>query len=1075
MNANKSTNLNSYLSKFINSNINQTIHHQNHIVNQIPIQKPSRNNINFSNTMNTHININVSSSKLNTLSIKKYFSRGKEKDKGIVSTIEDGLIIKTHRSNQSLQSHRSHRSISSFNPKSSIKKTQKKSKPNIILDEILKFLFFIYSQYGEKDNFNNLKFSQLTKFCLDSGIIEDQEGIGCGNGDEGELRRMNITELNIIYKEALFNKQRKIIEKCDYENFLILLKVVSVRKYSIEFPDYSISEYLKELIEVNILPLYERLKANQTETSQTQTQTQIEEFTKKTNKPINKQYIIMNRIINIDQIMESISSQEEVKNLIFFSLPGLYDIYKEYFINTSDFNNTNTSTSRFKPQSEMDVFLNVKKIYMRFLSDFELCPLLINKNIAYSIFNTSVIDSTNSIIKDYFNRIVLQIPSLRLKYKDIKRNIFNEDIIFEGSNQVNSYSILGFYISLFKISDYCYFKMKNDILGNQVEKNLNLQLKKNTNSYENLSKNNDNIKFEFDDTFHIKFNFILEYLNKSKGNDIFYKRTLLKNIIPILPLDHEEISKNLIESLYKKQETEEKEGNSQSKKEKTTKRVSSIRIIRNSLSNRITSKYGDELLSIFIYYCSFGDNENTSKLKITKFYKFLEESNLLKRKNRQLKAEEYKDIYNIQERDNKDCYLNKDDVDIIFFRVIKSNNENEKISPKKKMTIVSSTMNRKSVGNSIFMKKETITEKTEKTQFSRMSSLNSNSNRKSEFYNKNRLSSVNENMKFDKKSSLKRSSSVNAGSAIMSFDEFVLSIEIISKLIERKINQNNRNDDEEIEKVDLIMKNNILPLLLKVQKKHTVSKVKFQKEANINTEYSTALNMLIEPMEYIYVYYSNSKRGFGLSKKKFDGEDNENDENSIYIEGNNMSQFNFNDYIMSKTNTIQDKKTIDTINHQKIKSKKQDLYRYQKMSFNQFFSFCHDFEIFPHFSSKFKLKAYFTQVVNREDYEINEKLITITDFVFLIGIISYDIDHKSQSSVFKLVYLIDSISQSDGMKKLIFNTSNMSEIKNSKNGRVLFTFSSFFPKYKEYIENYRKSKESKIKEVGFFDLLEDYF
>lgn len=1071
MNANKSTYLNTYLNKFINLNTNQTNHHNN-IINQIPIQKPSRNNLNSSNTMNTHININASSSKLNTLSMKN-FSQEKTKGKGIVSTIEDRHIIKTHRSNQSHQSHRSHHSISSFNPKSSIKKTNKKSKPNTILDEILKFLFFIYSQYGEKDNFNNLKFSQLTKFCLDSGIIEDQEGIGCGNENEGEGRRMNITELNIIYKEALFNKQRKVIEKCDYENFLMLLKVVSVRKYSIEFPDYSISEYLKELIEVNILPLYERLKANQTETSQSQTQ--IEEFTKKTNKPINKQYTIMNRIINIDQIIESISSQEEVKNLIFFSLPGLYDIYKEYFINTSDYNNTYTSTSRFKPQSEMDVFLNVKKIYMRFLSDFDICPLLINKNIAYSIFNSSVIDSTNSIIKDYFNRIVLQIPSLRMKYKEIKKNIFNEDMIFEGSNQVNSYSILGFYISLFKISDYCYFKMKNNILNCHVEKNLNLQLIKSTNSYENLSKNNDKFKFEFDDIFHIKFNFILEYLNKSKGNDIYFKRTLLKNIIPILPLDHEEISKSLIESLYKKQETEEKEGNSQNRNEKTTKRVSSIRIIRNSLSDHITSKYGDDLLSIFIYYCSFGDNENTSKLKITKFYKFLEESNLLKSKNRQLKAEEYKDIYNIQERDNNNCYLNKDDVDIIFFRVIKSTNENEKTSPKKKMTIISSTTNKKSVGNSIFMKKDTITEKTEKTQFSRMSSVNSNSNRKSEFYNKNRLSSVNDNMKFDKKSSLRRSSSVNAGSAIMSFDEFVFAIEIISKLIDRKDRQNKQNDDQEIEKVDLIMKNNILPLLLKVQKKHTVSKVKFQNEVNSNTEYSTALNMLIDPFEYIFVYYSNSKRGFGLNKKNFDDEGNENDENSIYIEGNNMSQFNFNDYIISKTNTIQDKKTIDTINQHRTKSRRQDLYRHHKMSFYQFFSFCRDFEIFPHFSSKFKLKAYFTQAVNREDYEINEKLITITDFVYLIGIISFDTDHKSQSAVFKLIYLIDSISQSDGMKRLIINTSNMSEIKNSKYGRILFTFSSFFPKYKEFIENYKKSKESKIKEVGFFDLLEDYF
>ncbi len=109
MNANKSTYLNTYLNKFINLNTNQTNHHNN-IINQIPIQKPSRNNLNSSNTMNTHININASSSKLNTLSMKN-FSQDKTKGKGIVSTIEDRHIIKTHRSNQSHQSHRSHHSI----------------------------------------------------------------------------------------------------------------------------------------------------------------------------------------------------------------------------------------------------------------------------------------------------------------------------------------------------------------------------------------------------------------------------------------------------------------------------------------------------------------------------------------------------------------------------------------------------------------------------------------------------------------------------------------------------------------------------------------------------------------------------------------------------------------------------------------------------------------------------------------------------------------------------------------------------------------------------------------------------
>jgi len=108
----------------------------------------------------------------------------------------------------------------------------------------------------------------------------------------------------------------------------------------------------------------------------------------------------------------------------------------------------------------------------------------------------------------------------------------------------------------------------------------------------------------------------------------------------------------------------------------------------------IEEKGGEKLLSIFKYYCSFGDNQNTTKMKSLKFNKILKDANLikgdknLKTSNSVMYDSNEIDILHTDNNTSK-FGIRQNEVDTIFQKIIKHAGDDDKVGGPQRRSISS--------------------------------------------------------------------------------------------------------------------------------------------------------------------------------------------------------------------------------------------------------------------------------------------------------------------------------------------------------------------------------------------------
>lgn len=140
-----------------------------------------------------------------------------------------------------------------------------------------------------------------------------------------------------------------------------------------------------------------------------------------------------------------------------------------------------------------------------------------------------------------------------------------------------------------------------------------------------------------------------------------------------------------------------------------------------------------------------------------------------------------------------------------------------------------------------------------------------------------------------------------------------------------------------------------------------------------------------------------------------------------------------------------------------------------KMSLNSFLRFCKDFGIFPDLLSKYKIKSNYSKVVFTEDFSDEEELLDCESLVDLLGMCSLDLYVKDniESSIHKLIFLVDHMIQSKGLEILIERTHKMSQIKQSESCQIFSNYVKFFPEYEQLLQ---KTKDPLLNK-DFFDLV----
>eukprot|EP00340_Litonotus_pictus_P005073 CAMPEP_0170519826 /NCGR_PEP_ID=MMETSP0209-20121228/5096_1 /TAXON_ID=665100 ORGANISM="Litonotus pictus, Strain P1" /NCGR_SAMPLE_ID=MMETSP0209 /ASSEMBLY_ACC=CAM_ASM_000301 /LENGTH=515 /DNA_ID=CAMNT_0010805803 /DNA_START=1337 /DNA_END=2881 /DNA_ORIENTATION=+ len=112
-----------------------------------------------------------------------------------------------------------------------------------------------------------------------------------------------------------------------------------------------------------------------------------------------------------------------------------------------------------------------------------------------------------------------------------------------------------------------------------------------------------------------------------------------------------------------------------------------------------------------------------------------------------------------------------------------------------------------------------------------------------------------------------------------------------------------------------------------------------------------------------------------------------------------------------------------------------------------------DFSVFPELISIFKIKLFFKQCISKELSEnINKEVLDINSLIDFISLCSFEVPFKEPqpNALGKLIFLLQKISQSPGMKKVILNMGISSFVLKKENTDILNNFKQHFPHYFEY-------------------------
>ena len=625
------------------------------------------------------------------------------------------------------------------------KENKDTSRNNNEIEERLKFIFTTYCQYGDKINFDNLKFTQFNKLCLDSEIID---------------RNINTEQLNVIYSNI-----KSKVNTCKFEDFLQLLKILSIKKYQIIYPNMSLADYLKILMNQNIIPLFEKISNDESNDKTISTIITKNNITK---TALNISTNEINSFFNNE-------SRDSLINIICNSSASLYEIYKVYFNEDSNFNFYDNKTTLINKS---------KNSFIQLLNDFDICPLLINKNTAYSIFNSIVYELKNNP----FEENMLDI----LKDLKIFKEASNSNNFKTFMEETYNFSFISFYLCLFKIAHIAFIGLLNKKFDNLI-------IKKNT-----INSTIPDLNFNFES----KITFLIEKMENSDGINIVRSKcsNTTSNIsnTKIFSSDHMEITDNIISSLYDYNDTKEIRSHTDNK----NVRLSMInKELNYEFTSYILTNYTKDLEGIFSYYCSFGENQNSKYMKLTKFHKLLRDCNLISSNDyKESKVQDNKETINSNKRKTnvkQDYWIVDSDVDLIFYKILKDKNSS---TPIKKPNI------HRSLNNTV----ETIL--TNDTNYYQASNKN------------------------------KRRSSLANCSKVFEYDDFIKSLECICKLLFPDYNF--------ISSFECLFDNNFKLLSnIAISKKNNTF-FEYLKEKSNNIEYSDILSRLEYSVDFLFNFYS---------------------------------------------------------------------------------------------------------------------------------------------------------------------------------------------------------------------------
>lgn len=711
--------------------------------------------------------------------------------------------------------------------------------------EKLKFLFNYYNQYSLKNNSNTIKLLQLIKLFKDANLIDNYL-----SKNDLEIVYSNMISTKRKKIQTSNNKNNSLNVNIDFKVFLEFIFLSSLRKFEnymksdgnlglnkLDNKFSSSKELLKSMVNNNLFNLHDSIiSQNQISKNQNQSFKQSSNSNSNTNtnsnlnnlkkgnmnmdehnkfdlvdyknlsiyskKVIKKDYnhnkyqlttkmenvnlntdnrtgellslseSIKRDVINLDLLNQNSYllalklKESKCDKILKQILPILFEIFIVYFNVNSDKNNIE------------NIRRNMKQNFQRFLQDFEIYPNLINqKNLTY-IFNKCFNSEINKELVDFL-------------FKNMNEKLLKK-IMSLSSNINKEHSLFFSFIECFLRC--CEITFLPLVIENKSIKDL-------------LNDNNkDNIVSYLSNMEIIdKICLTIEKMEVSEGIELYRKKCNLTSNIQnssFFEYKYEFKSKNILEKIFdeiiKDKQIFIKTADN-SILFNLNARNSIVSPGNNILPNNkcfiinnfdyIFKEYGNELKTIFEYYCSYGDNENYSLLKSTKFYKLLKDANVIRFSKLDITDEGF--------------LLSPNEVDSIYKKVLSTIDSlilNDKISKKD---------NRRSMDYSI-NENESMVHSTE--------------------FNNNdyHVDKINKKMRFslDKKK-ISNTNHLN----YMNFDAFITSIEILGK----RLYPNHGNK----EAIDTFITTCILPLKHKFNRENLIDKTYqiFNEERENNSEY----------------------------------------------------------------------------------------------------------------------------------------------------------------------------------------------------------------------------------------------
>jgi hypothetical protein len=497
----------------------------------------------------------------------------------------------------------------------------------------LKHLFEIYCQYGDKSNTTKLSSSKFKKLMTDSKISS------LVSSKDLDLIFTKLTNSNnksvMLSPQRILNTTNSITHSktLEFEQFLQSIILIS-EKLNKCITKTDKKEKINLIIDSNLIPLYMDVSSKLSKKNMTEKQQEFQGNQEENSK--SSMYIdsaCFNLKLNIDVI-----------NIFNNLCPILQEIYSKYFrfetsligFNLSVMSSVNVNTCN-KPSSSLmqDDKKNIESIYnqskqamLKVLKDFDIYPVLINKELSYDLF-TKVL-SSNLDNNNEFQSFYKKIMSVSLSKETHNKYAYGQVFTF---NKFILYFIL--------LTEY---KLDIDL----------------------------NFLSSFD-----KLCLIIERIENSKGFSDLQKLAFslgkkLKYFI--LPEKTVYTLQDKIKKNFSKENS-----NSQSaynytnlKKDKDHLRKEIISNYQSFITDDIKVKYHTILFEIFTHFCSLYDPLIKNKLKFFQFEKMLKLAHLINVVNNKPKSKEKiraksKDN-NSSNNENIGKFLNKFDIEQIFYK-----------------------------------------------------------------------------------------------------------------------------------------------------------------------------------------------------------------------------------------------------------------------------------------------------------------------------------------------------------------------------------------------------------------------